>query len=441
VLGVTTDKLFVGNFANDNGVADGFDKLAAYGRWGNSFYWFVDVDNDGVSDVVVLEPLGRNASPVAGNFNPAIPGDQVGFFDGTRWFLDTTGDYNVNEQVLIPGMRGYPIVGDFNGEGTLDLATWSQGIFQISLGGTPGGVGSLGWDTALIEFHFDFIGVRARPLAADMDQDGITDIGLWVPDRSGITPQEGGEWFFLISHGTPLVNKDAAGNILMFPDTRLEAHPVMDSLVIPFTPVPFGHDIHAQFGNEFAIPLVGNFDPPVAPTGGSFVEAGHTNPDNPFDVNGDGIVSAQDVLVMVNDINANGARRLGTPSLGPPYLDVNGDGWLTAADVIAVINRINSASSAGGEGEWVPAAPVPAAAPLVGAAQPAITTSESDADRYFAEEPFAMAEDRSETRDPAGDLLAARRSSEVREDELIGLGDELESVLDDLAVDIAQLLG
>jgi hypothetical protein len=87
-----------------------------------------------------------------------------------------------------------------------------------------------------------------------MDQDGITDIGLWVPDRSGITPQEAGEWFFLISGGTPLVDKDAEGDILLAPDTRLEPHPVTGTLVIPFTPVPFGDDFHAQFGNEFAIP-------------------------------------------------------------------------------------------------------------------------------------------------------------------------------------------
>jgi hypothetical protein len=51
------------------------------------------------------------------------------------------------------------------------------------------------------------------------------------------------------------------------------------------------------------------------------------------------------VLILVNDINAHGARRLGLPTLDPPYRDVTGDGWLTAADVITVINRINTAGS------------------------------------------------------------------------------------------------
>ncbi len=32
--------------------------------------------------------------------------------------------------------------------------------------------------------------------------------------------------------------------------------------LIPFTPEPFGHDLFARFGDEFALPVVGNFDPP-----------------------------------------------------------------------------------------------------------------------------------------------------------------------------------
>ena len=30
-----------------------------------------------------------------------------------------------------------------------------------------------------------------------------------------------------------------------------------------FTPIPFGNDIYAQYGNSFALPVVGNFDPPA----------------------------------------------------------------------------------------------------------------------------------------------------------------------------------
>ena len=95
-----------------------------------------------------------------------------------------------------------------------------------------------------------FIGVRSRPVAGDIDGDGIDDIGLWVPDRSGVFPSEAAEWYFLVSGGVPLTNRIIGWH-----------HRVQ---LINFTPVPFGNDRFAQFGDEFAIPLLGNFDPPAA---------------------------------------------------------------------------------------------------------------------------------------------------------------------------------
>ncbi|MFN9640532.1 MAG: tandem-95 repeat protein [Pirellula sp.] len=81
----------------------------------------------------------------------------------------------------------------------------------------------------------------------------------------------------------------------------------------------------------------------------------YQNPNNRLDVDNDGFVSAIDVLVLVNDINANGQRVLPTGLTPPPFLDVNGDGSLTSLDVLAVVNFINSGgkggASAGGEGE------------------------------------------------------------------------------------------
>jgi hypothetical protein len=86
----------------------------------------------------------------------------------------------------------------------------------------------------------------------------------------------------------------------------------------------------------------------------------YQNPDNRLDVDDDGFVSAIDVLVLVNDINANGQRVLPTGLTPPPFLDVNGDGSLTSLDVLAVVNFINSGGNGGapaggeGEGESVP---------------------------------------------------------------------------------------
>ena len=72
------------------------------------------------------------------------------------------------------------------------------------------------------------------------------------------------------------------------------------------------------------------------------------NPSNRFDVNNDGLVTPNDVLRIINDLNANGPHALSNEPT-PPYLDVDGNGLVTAIDALQVINEINS--HAGSEGE------------------------------------------------------------------------------------------
>ena len=74
------------------------------------------------------------------------------------------------------------------------------------------------------------------------------------------------------------------------------------------------------------------------------------NPTNRFDVNNDGLISALDVLVVINEINRNGARQLeGSLLVPPPYYDVDGNRNLEALDVLIVINFINANPEAEGE--------------------------------------------------------------------------------------------
>lgn len=71
------------------------------------------------------------------------------------------------------------------------------------------------------------------------------------------------------------------------------------------------------------------------------------------DVNGDNSVTPLDVLLIINDLNANAFRRLPTSGSVQGYtgfLDTNGDGMATPADILVVINLLNS-RIAGGEGE------------------------------------------------------------------------------------------
>jgi hypothetical protein len=78
------------------------------------------------------------------------------------------------------------------------------------------------------------------------------------------------------------------------------------------------------------------------------------NPVLQRDANNDGLITHLDALVIINEINRNGARVLtGTTLVAPPYYDVNGNHEVDALDVLVVINFIN-ASSGSGEGEMPP---------------------------------------------------------------------------------------
>jgi peroxiredoxin Q/BCP len=57
-----------------------------------------------------------------------------------------------------------------------------------------------------------------------------------------------------------------------------------------------------------------------------------------------GIVDPYDVLMVINDINSNGMRALGSRPIegtSPPMFDVNGDGDVGPMDVLLVINALN----------------------------------------------------------------------------------------------------
>jgi len=73
------------------------------------------------------------------------------------------------------------------------------------------------------------------------------------------------------------------------------------------------------------------------------------NPLNRYDVSNDTFESPIDALLIINDLNGNGARQLPSPGLGPqaapPYLDVNGDSFAAPVDALLVINRLNAAGA------------------------------------------------------------------------------------------------
>lgn len=139
--------------------------------------------------------------------------------------------------------------------------------------------------------------------------------------------------------------------------------------VIHFTPVPFGPDLYASFGDAYGLPVVGNFDPPVVPGATPTVEPVSvvglrvTNPTNAYDVDGNGLVTPLDALLVVNYLNRNGggylAEGLSIEASGiqrnlGAMVDVNGDGMVSPLDALRVVNHLNRDGAAGvlsGEGE------------------------------------------------------------------------------------------
>jgi hypothetical protein len=81
----------------------------------------------------------------------------------------------------------------------------------------------------------------------------------------------------------------------------------------------------------------------------------YQNPNNRYDVDGNGFVQPRDALLIVNLLNnfdtdgdgvVNPFTDLGTPAPNPPpFYDVSGDNLITRADALLVVNFINSQAS------------------------------------------------------------------------------------------------
>jgi hypothetical protein len=81
------------------------------------------------------------------------------------------------------------------------------------------------------------------------------------------------------------------------------------------------------------------------------------NPLRQYDVNDDGLTTAMDALLIINELNGQGPRELpasavegapdggGVRAAGPRtvFVDTNGDGFVTAIDALMVINKLNAA--------------------------------------------------------------------------------------------------
>ncbi len=351
-LGTVSDAYFVGDFSAAGAVVSSeFDKLGAYGwdPFAQKYRFLLDLNHNGVADFSSYTNVTSNGLPVAGDFDPNHPGDEIGLFDGNKWYLDNNGDNVLNvgsDTSIATSMHGIPIVGDVNGDGADDLITYDSGsdTFYIDLN-RDGTVD----DT--IKFGIpDFV---ERPVAGDLNQDGVDDLGLWVAGSADKIGEGKAEWYFLLSDriGT---GQGTAASVLFD----------------PYSPDPLGNDLFAIFGDRHSLPLFGNFDPPVIGNDGSSStgwQLSYHNLELPLDVSGDGTVSPIDALLVIHQLNSSGST--GVPDLlveytvPAPYPDVNSDRFVSPIDALLVINYLNSNFAGEGEGEGLLTRPAILATP------------------------------------------------------------------------------
>ncbi len=337
-FGQLVDGLFAGNFAVAGvGPASGYDKLGSYGRFGGVYSFFLDTDDDGVGDFTSFMPAAYqvNGMPVAGDFAPAHPGDEIGLFDGTYWYLDTNGNMTIDPTERIrANYNGLPMVGNFDNVPGDELAVYNSATNMIVFDTDRDGNANFFWNVADDINRFGGLsGFTDRPVVGDLNLDGVDDIGIWVMDRQGTTAQSNAEYFFWVSD-TPSAN----------PANTYDA----------FSPSPLGNDLFYQFGDSQGLPIFGNFDPPVGNPVDSSNPLHRTN--NPLDVNGDGFVSALDALLTINVLNTFPSLPSNSPvrtfaTIGQITADANNDGTVSALDALLVINELNNPGASEAEGE------------------------------------------------------------------------------------------
>jgi hypothetical protein len=234
----------------------GFDELGAYGQVNGQWRWLLSFSNV-VSPAPtqplysVVSALQQNWQPLAGHFNPNINADEIALFDGNgNWYIDYNHTNNVGGTgtlVVSDGLQGVGVVGNFDGSGHIEFATYqaSKELWTFDL--NPFGVHNI----VTLQWGFS----TGVPAAADMNGDGVTDIGLFVPQTGGDDgPFAPAGWYWLVFQGTPTVG-------------------TINTLAHAFNPSPFSNDLYFTFGNGQSLPLVGHWDPqlptptsPVTPT-------------------------------------------------------------------------------------------------------------------------------------------------------------------------------
>ena len=187
-LSVQIEKSTAGDF-NGDGIAD----VGIYQPNNDQFYLDY-LNNQAKSIGQVNAPYGFhtpgvNAIPITGDFN----GDgitDVGIYlpDKDHFYLDylnaqakSIGQVDLAYGFHTPGTFAIPITGDFNGDGITDVGIYLPDKDHFYLNYLNAQAQSIGQVDAPYGFHTG--GVYAVPITGDFNGDGITDVGIYQPNN------------------------------------------------------------------------------------------------------------------------------------------------------------------------------------------------------------------------------------------------------------------
>ncbi len=337
-------------------------------------YMAADVHGENVSATVVVRVTGVNDEPVAVDDVAQVPRNGSADVNVVANDLDIDGAVdNTTVAVMSPPVHGaYQVLASGSVRYTPDPGYSGPDSFTYTVRDNRGDESapatvSLNINGAPVAVNDDVSVFRNSKIdIAILDNDSDVD-GTILPGTVDI--QSGP------AHGNVVVNPD--GTLTYTPLTNYVGGDTLTYTV---------RDNDGDESNEATVSIGVIIDPYP-----------WQNPRNPLDVNDDGFVTAIDALIVINDLNFNGARRLPNPpqppNSPPPYLDPSGDNEVAAVDALLVINFINEqVGGGGGEGEaavattTLPIAPLDVSPLLVMAAEGETTGQAMGTDPVHAAE-------------------------------------------------------
>jgi hypothetical protein len=191
------------------------DTIAASPDWQGGKIWAVDVNNDGIPDLI----QEAYASGYAGQPAPQFA---VSIANGDGTFQPPVG-YNIP-----PGLQtGIPIAfGDFNGDGNVDLAMWGgYQTIAIYLGNGDGTFQNPWYSNVSIAADQSIL-TSARFAVADFNHDGNLDLAIVGVDQNTETSAV----YILPGNGSGLFSNTIP--VLNFGPTDPTHYPIVESLLV-----------------------------------------------------------------------------------------------------------------------------------------------------------------------------------------------------------------